>query len=156
MTGPGGRQRTPYDATYRHEGGEGSSTLEGRHVNIYEDLLVHPWHPDGFVDKGDPVIAGYSLVGVALRSANSTDDIIPVETEGVWYFNVTANLQGMGAIWVGDMLFIDPATAAIGDDFTLVPFGHALGPVDAGQTWLIAVKVHAFQILFPWWLFPPP
>ena len=149
-----GEQRTPYDATYQTEGGEISSTSEGRHVNIYEDLLIHPAHADGFVDKGDPVLVGWSLVGVALKSASSTNDVIVVETEGVWYFNVTANLQGMGNIWVGDMLYIDPVTAAIGDDFTYPPFGHALGPVTADETELIAVKVHAYQILFPWWLFP--
>jgi len=151
--GEGAEQRTPYDATYQHEGDEISSTLEGRHVNIYEDLLVHPAHADGLVNKGDPVLAGWSLVGIALNSASSTNDVITIETEGVWYLSVTSNLQGMGAIWVGDMVYIDPVTAAIGDDFTYPPFGHALGPVASGATELIAVKVHAYQVLFPWWLF---
>jgi len=144
-------ERTPYDATYQRPGDECSSTLEGRHVNVYEDLITHPAHADGFVNKGDPVLVGYSLVGVALKSASSVDDVIPIETEGVWYLNVYAEQANIG---VGDMIFIDWTTAVLSNDWTDAPFGHALGQVLSDQTTLIAVKVHAFQLLFPWWLFP--
>ena len=146
-------EETCYDATYQRAGDECSSTLEGRHVNIFENLLVHPSHPDDdLVDKGDPVVV-QMLVGVALGSATSEDDAIVVETEGVWYLIVEAGKQGMGDIHVGTMLFIDPVTAVISDDWEGIPFGHALAPIDDGQAALIAVKVHAFQILFPWWFF---
>jgi len=143
-------EATCYDATYQRAGDECSSTLEGRHVNIVENLLVHPSHTDGLVDKGDPVVV-QSLVGVAMGSAASADDAVVVDTEGVWYLDVSAGK--MGDIHVGTMLYIDPTTALISDDYEDTPFGHALAPVDDGETTLIAVKVHAFQILFPWWLF---
>lgn len=145
-------QVTPYDSTYFHAGGEISSTAEGRYVSIYESLLVHPAHTDGFVDKGDPVVVS-QLVGIALRSASSATDVITVETEGIWWLDVYAydNLGWLGTINVGDMLYIDPVTALVSNDWEDIPFGHALGPVTAGTTALIAVKVHAFQIFYPGW-----
>lgn len=145
-------ERTAYDATYMHPGGEISSTAEGRYVNIYEDLLIHPAHADGLVDKGDPVVV-QQLVGIALKSAVSSDDVIVVETEGLWYLTVTAGTNGMGDIDVGMVLYIDYTTAAISNDSMGVPFGHALAQVLDGETEVIAVKVHAFQTLFPWWFF---
>ena len=151
---PGSRnQRTPYDATLFHAGSEGSSTQEGRYVNIYEELLVHPTHADGFVDKGDPVVASM-LVGIALKSGASIDDVIVVETEGIWYLNVRSDVDmgWWGGINVGDMVFIDALTAEVNNIWYNIPFGHALGPVAAGATTLIAVKVHAFQLFFPGWL----
>lgn len=155
MAGQGGwppepverEQDTRYDATYAKAGQECSSTNEGRVVNIVESLIVHPAHADGFVDKGDPVVVGWSLVGIALRSASAATDTIPVDTEGVWYLNVTAY---DGNIGIGDMLFIDWVTAVVSNDFMVCPFGHALGFVAVDTTALIAVKVHAYQIL-PWW-----
>jgi len=156
MAGQGGwppepvaeEQPTAYDATYARAGQECSSTNEGRVVNIMESLIVHPAHADGFVDKGDPVVVGWSLVGIALRSASAVTDMIPVDTEGIWYLNVT---DAMGwNIGIGDMVFIDWVTAVVSNDFMANPFGHALGFVALGTTALIAVKVHAFQIL-PWW-----
>jgi hypothetical protein len=144
-------EETCYDATYHQAGNECSSTYEGRHVNIVENLLVHPAHADGLVDKGDPVVV-QNLVGVALGSANSDEDHIVVDTEGVWYLTVTA-AKGLGDIHVGQMLFIDPVTAVISDDWEDTPFGHALAPIDFGDAKVIAVKVHAFQWLFPWWFF---
>ena len=146
-------QRSPYDASLFHAGCEGSSTQEGRYVNIYEELLVHPAHADGFVDKGDPVVASM-LVGIALRSGGSIDDVIVVETEGIWYLDVRSDtdMGWWGGINVGDMLFIDPVTAEVNNIWYNIPFGHALAPVAAGATTLIAVKVHAFQLFFPGWL----
>jgi len=140
-------QDTNYDATYAKAGQECSSTNEGRVVNVAESLIVHPAHTDGLVNKGDPVVIGWSMVGIALRSASAATDIIPVDTEGIWYLNVAAY---DGNIGIGDMLFIDWTTAVVSNDFMVCPFGHALGFVAVGTTALIAVKVHAFQIL-PWW-----
>ena len=150
-------QRSAYDATYAHPGAEISSTLEGRYVNILEDLMVHPAHADGFVDKGDPIVA-QMLVGIALKSAESINDVIVVETEGLWWLNVRADadMGWWGGISVGDMLFIDPVTAEINNIWYNIPFGHALGPVAQGATTLIAVKVHAFQLFYPGWLFWQP
>ena len=146
-------QRSAYDATYANAGGEISSTAEGRHVNITEELIVHPSHADGFVNKGDPVVV-QMLVGVAMNSAASVDDVIVVETEGVWWLNVRsdAEMGWWGGINVGDMLYIDPVTAEVNNIWYNIPYGHALGPVAEGATSLIAVKVHAFQLFFPgWW-----
>ena len=159
MVGGGGgeNQRSAYDTTYARAGAECSSTMEGRHVNIYEDLLVHPTHADGLVDKGDPVCVSM-LVGIAMNSAASTDDVIVIETEGIWYLDVYADPDAgfWAGIDVGDMLFIDSTTAVVSNDWTDIPFGHALGPVADGETSLIAVKVHAFQLFFPgWWWFQP-
>ena len=150
-------QRSAYDATYAHAGGEISSTSEGRHINIIEEMIVHPAHADGFVDKGDPVVV-QMLVGIALNSAASINDVIVVETEGVWWLNVRsdADMGWWGGINVGDMLYIDPVTAEVNNIWYNIPFGHALGPVAEGATALIAVKVHAFQLFFPGWLCRQP
>ena len=149
--GPDPDQITAYDATYQVAGAQCSSTFEGRHVNIIESLLVHPAHADGLADHGDPVLVGWSLVGVTLKGAEAATDVVPVDTEGIWYLMVEADWANIN---IGDMLFIDATTAVVSDDWEDVPFGHALAPVVFEATTLIAVKVHAFQILFPWWLFP--
>lgn len=151
MVGPDPDQITSYDATYQQAGSQCSSTHEGRHVSIIENLLLHPAHADGLVRKGDPILAGWSLVGVAMHSAENAAQFITIDTEGIWYLMVEATLANID---IGDMVFIDSVTAAVSDDWEDVPFGHALGPVVDGNTTLIAVKVHAFQILIPWWLFP--
>lgn len=149
-------EATFYDATYQHAGAQCSSTNEGRYVSIAENLLTHPAHPlDGLVDKGDPVVCNtQNLVGVAMGSAVYSDDFVVIDTEGIWWLMVEAGKQGMGDIHVGAMLFIDATTGVVSDDFMATPFGHALGPVDGGHTTLIAVKVHAFQWLIPWWWNP--
>ena len=86
-----------------------------------------------------------------MNSAASASDVITVDTEGIWWLMAAATL---GNINIGDMVFIDWWTAVVSDDWQACPFGHALAQVLDGQTTLIAVKVHAFQVIFPWWLFP--
>ena len=149
--------RSAYDATYQHAGEECSSTNEGRYVSIYEDLLSHPWHDDDddLIEKGDPCMAFPNLVGIAMKTAESTEEVITIDTEGIWWLNVEAG-KAWGDVYVGQMLYIDASSAAITDDYEQIPFGLSLGHVDEGNTTLIAVKVHAFQWgLWWWWMFPP-
>ncbi len=56
-------------------GDEVSSTGEGRHLSFPESELTHPTHTDGFVDGGDPVVAG-SIVGVAFEGASAGTDTV--------------------------------------------------------------------------------
>lgn len=152
MADPRENPRCAYgDNQYHREGEQCSSTNEGRYVRIYEDELIHPAHADGLVDNGDPCLTfGYSLVGVAMNGASSTDDIVILDTEGIWWFTVYAEVDDID---VGQMLYIDGATCQISDDWMdMIPFGHALGPVTYEQSSLIPVKVHAYQ--WSWFLLP--
>lgn len=141
-----------------------SSTYEGRHLTFLESELWHPLDDDGFVQKGDPVVAqtstGY-IVGVALKTATSASDLIAIDTEGIWNLMVYADTDDVwatsqtGAVTPGDALFINRVTAGaitagIGacgiskrrDHATQVPFGFALGSLDNGDEGRIAVKIH--------------
>ena len=146
-------------------GDEISSTYEGRHITVLESDLFHPYHSDGYVDKGDPVVArtstGY-IVGVAFASASAATDQIAVDTEGIWNLEVYADTDDVwatdqtGAITPGDALFIDSVTtgaitAGVGacgiskrrDHVTQIPFGIAYGVMDDGAEGTIAVKIHS-------------
>lgn len=149
----------PYTNPYEEVAGrEVSSTLIGRHVDIEEVNLVHPYHTDGFVDKGDPV-AFWDGVGVALKSASALTDSIPVDTEGIWRLSVTnTGINAFGDIKVGQVLFIDSA-GLIYDEWStsFAIFGLALEAIaDPGQgapiTQVIAVKVHW---MWPIWYYMP-
>jgi hypothetical protein len=140
-----------YDMTLKSAGDEISSTYEGRHVTLLESQLVHPTHTDGFVNKGDPVLIGAGMVGVAFKSAGAATDKIAVDTEGIWALScVAANYSGNSAIAVGDQLYIggtpgfNPASGVgiISKDATGVPFGRALSTLTTGYTGIVAVKVH--------------
>lgn len=145
--GNGNGGPSAYDATYQHAGEECSSTGEGRYVNIIEEVLLHPWHDDDddLVRKGDPCCT-FELVGVAMMSANNTDDAIVIDTEGIWWLNVTSV---MNEIYVGQRLYITD-DGIITDDIMDMPFGWALAPVGYEETELIAVKVHSTE--WNWWL----
>jgi hypothetical protein len=145
----------PYTNEYGKAGDEISSTSEGRHVLILESILVHPAHSDGFVDKGDPV-AFWDGVGVALKSAQSAAEFIPVDTEGIWRLSVTnTGATNWGSVLVGQTLFITGAGVLV-DDWTqaYAIFGYALEPIAAPSngsvTALIAVKVHW---MYPYWYY---
>ncbi|MFA5054414.1 MAG: hypothetical protein WC565_10160 [Parcubacteria group bacterium] len=151
-----------YLATGRTAGEECSSTYEGRHITIEETYLVHPYHADGFVDKGDPCIidggGDYAgLVGVALNSADAATDLIALDTEGIWFLNVLGRTSdgtsdGIAkALKAGDPVAIMKApgvntTILTGEtDWShFVPFGHVLGDVTAhvSTPTIVAVKVH--------------
>ena len=144
----------PYYDPYRLAGEEISSTNEGRHINVKEsDIGAHPAHTDGLVDKGDPV-ALFDAVGVALKSAQSANDIIPVDTEGIWRLSVTnTGLNNFVTIVPGQVLFITVG-GVITDDWvgSYAIFGFALQPIDSVRTEIIAVKVHW---MYPYWFYDP-
>ena len=147
-----------YPITYRTAGEEGSSTYEGRHLTFVESDLVHPYHADGLVDKGDPVLVGDNIVGVAFKSAAAATDLIAVDTEGIWYLNVLGcvTLDGTAAGIAhagvaGDPIYFQkvPSTdmyllSGENDSANRVPFGFLLGATTGSTTvpTLVAVKVH--------------
>ena len=61
-----------YVNTGQTAGEECGSTYAGRHLTFEESVLVHPYHADGFVDGGDPVLYD-NIVGVAFKSAAAGD-----------------------------------------------------------------------------------
>jgi len=128
-------------------GDEVSSTYEGRHLTFTESQLTHPSHPaDGFVNKGDPVLCGENIVGVAFISAAADTDLISIDTEGIWQLSVVAtNEDDDIAVAVGDELFINKTTCIISKNpnkNTHQRFGYALYAIGAGETDVIPVKVH--------------
>ena len=155
-----------YLSTGKTAGDEVSSTYEGRHLTLEENLLIHPYHADGLVDKGDPVLfavgSGYmNGVGVALKSAAAATDYIAIDTEGIWFLNVLGcisdgSINGAAcALNAGDPIYIKKAAGTVGAPYMLsgqddannhVPFGYVLGDVTAHLTTptLVAVKVHWF------------
>lgn len=144
----------PYYNQYRPAGDQISSTGEGRHILVKEsDIGGKPVHADWLVDKGDPV-ALFDAVGVALKDATSPNDVIPIETEGIWRLSVTnTGLNNFGTIVPGQVLFIT-AAGIITDDWvsSYAIFGFALEPIDSVRTQVIAVKVHW---MYPYWFYDP-
>ncbi len=153
-----------YLATGHAAGQECSSTYEGRHLTLEESYLIHPYHADGLVDKGDPVLFAVGSgwmngVGVALGSAAAATDLIAIDTEGIWYLDVTGcisdgSIDGQARVLnAGDPVYIRKAGGTVGDPDILsgeddannyVPFGYLLGTVAASVSvhTLAAVKVH--------------
>lgn len=151
-----------YVATGHTAGEQCSSTYEGRYLTFEESYLVHPYHADGLVDKGDPVYVGDGgIVGVAMNSAAAATDFISIDTEGEWFLNVVGAVSdgtsdGIArALIPGEPISIEKYT--VGNAATLVarlsgqsdpshfiPFGFVLGDVTAHVTTatLVAVKVH--------------
>src|SRR3972149_10464448 len=106
-----------YLATGREAGDELSSTYEGRHLSLEESYLTHPSHADGFVDKGDPVLCGENIVGVALISAAAATDLISIDTEGIWFLSAVATDEdGNSAIAPGDGPVLDKTTRILRKD----------------------------------------
>jgi hypothetical protein len=150
-----------YLNTGREAGDEISSTYEGRHLTLEESYLIHPYHADGLVDKGDPVLFAVGSgwmngVGVALGSATVATDLIAIDTEGIWFLNVLGavsdgtNNGAARALAAGDPVYIcktvDQVITLSGKDdpHEWVPFGYLLGDVAASitATTIVAVKVH--------------
>lgn len=146
-----------YPITGQSAGNEASSTYEGRYITVVESELTHPYHADGLVDKGDPVLHGANLVGVAMTSAAAATDLISIDTEGRWYLNVFGSVSdgtsdGIAkALTYGDPVYImvTPGTNTVvlsgqQDPYHFRPFGFVLGAVSASTTseTLVAVKVH--------------
>jgi hypothetical protein len=145
-----------YLATGRTAGEEISSTYEGRHITVEESYLSHSYHADGLVDKGDPVIIGENIVGVALMSATAATDLISIDTEGIWFLDVVGSVSdgtsdGIAkALVPGDVVYIEqtPGTgcnlSGESDPNRFKQFGVLLGNVDAhvSTPTTVAVKVH--------------
>lgn len=136
-----------YLATGRSAGEELASTSEGRHLTFEESYFVHPAHTDGFVFKGDPVVVGERIVGVAFDEAFAVTDLIAIDTEGIWFLNVvSSNDAGNVAVNEGDEIFINTTTAVLSritNIATQIPFGYALGDgASDGAAHVVAVKVH--------------
>ena len=131
---------------YAEAGEEVSSTFEGRHVSIQEVVLVHVDNGDGLVDKGQPV-AFWEGVGIALKSATSTSENVPVDTEGIWRVSVVA----AAPIVIGQSLFITTA-GVVTDDPTSAQavFGYSMQAITAPATEVIAVKVHWMSLNWLW------
>lgn len=136
-----------YYDPYAEAGEEISSTFGGRHVMVQEVVLIHADPGDGLVDKGQPV-GFWDGVGIALQSAKSTSDNIPIDTEGIWRLSVVATAQ----IFIGQVLFITNLgviTDAAGNAWGVI--GYALQGISEAGTAIIAVKVHWMGV--PWNLF---
>jgi hypothetical protein len=139
----------------REAGEEVSSTFEGRHVYIQESVLIHADPGDELVDKGQPV-AFWDGVGIALKSATSKSENIPIDTEGIWRLSVVA----VAEVKVGQALFIT-AAGIVTDDPTVAwaVIGYALQAITGAGTEIIAVKVHWMGVPWIWfwwqWWGPP-
>ena len=135
-----------YSATGHSSGEESSSTYEGRHLTFEESVLIHPTHTDGFVDKGDPVLVGENIVGVAFDGGAAATDLIAIDTEGIWFLDcVATDEDGNSAIAVGDELYIHKTTAVISKNPNKQShafFGYALSTLATGTTDVVAVKIH--------------
>jgi len=130
-----------YLATGKTAGEECSSTYEGRHITLEESYLTHPYHADGFVDKGDPCNVG-DIVGVAFNSAAAATDYIALDTEGIWFLNIIASDDvGTSAVAPGDELYIN--TGVVSKRASGIPFGKALCTLTGSVSNQVgAVKVH--------------
>ena len=115
---------------------------DGRVLTFLESQLVFPTHSDSRIDGGDPCLVG-KLVGVAMNDTLAATDSVDVVTYGVFNLAVLAKHAGAvnDAVAVGDHLYIDAASAVISKDATAVPFGKALGAVNAGATATIPVML---------------
>ena len=149
-----------YISTGHVAGEEVSSTYEGRHITLEEGLLVHPFHADGLVDKGDPCYRrDGGLVGVAFTSALSASDYVTIDTEGIWFLNAfgcitDGTVNGAAKVmYAGDPVYIKivPGTdttilSGQSDPANYLRFGYLLGDLtadlEAGTPDLVAVKVH--------------
>jgi len=137
----------PYDA-YTTAGQEISSTYEGRHITFPADYITHPTHaaPNLVLGK-DPILVGGNIVGVAFSSASGVNDLIAIDTEGIWALSViAADDWGDSAIARGDEIFINKTTcelSKIRNANTHQHFGYALTTAAGdGAAHVVAVKVH--------------
>jgi hypothetical protein len=147
-----------YTATGRSAGEEGAITDRGRYITVLEGDLVHPYHADGFADKGDPVLIGDNIVGVVCSdSPTAATDLVTVDTEGLWYLNVIGAVSdgtsdGIAkALTAGTPIYFQVTPGS--DTYLLSgeqdpahfrPFGYLLTAVSAhvSTPTLALVKVH--------------
>jgi hypothetical protein len=139
----------PYVATGKTAGTPFGEKEGGRFLTFLESELIHPSHTDGFVERGDPVVAylgDKAIVGVALKSASAATDLVTIDTEGIWWQTMTAeNDDGNVGVYAGDRVFINLSTCVLSltqNDNTHQEFGYALGTLSSGTSGIVAVKVH--------------
>jgi predicted RecA/RadA family phage recombinase len=91
--------------------------------------------------SGDPVVIG-QIPGVALIDEEASGDVT-FDTAGVWDLSVAAiDGGGNSAVVRGDVLYYVAADVPkLSKKVAGVRFGYALGPVGAGLTATIPVKV---------------
>ncbi|MCJ7829156.1 MAG: DUF2190 family protein [Dehalococcoidia bacterium] len=138
-----------YLDSHREAGEEVSSTYEGRHVYIQEKVLVHAGA--GFVQKGQPV-GFWEGVGIALKTATSESENVPIDTEGIWRVSVVAEWD----IVIGQSLYISSLGVVTDNPANAMAiFGYSLQTIAEGNTAIIAVKVHwmALNWGWLWWWF---
>ena len=138
-----------YYDTHREAGEEVSSTFEGRHVYVQEIVLIHADPGDGLVDKGQPV-AFWDGVGIALKSATSTSENIPIDTEGIWRLSVVATWP----VVIGQALFITAAGVVTDNPgVAWAVIGYSMQAIAEAGTEVIAVKVHWMGVpwIWFWW-----
>ncbi len=122
-------------------------TLNGvdSHVlDLLESTLTHPTHADGFVDSGDPVVAG-NITGVAEISAAAATDYVGVNTNCGRVLSVIATDEnGSSAVAIGDLITINTITAVLSkarNVSTQLPFAIALSTLSGGSTGNVALFV---------------
>ncbi|MCK4714861.1 MAG: DUF2190 family protein, partial [Candidatus Aenigmarchaeota archaeon] len=125
------------------ENEEVSSTYEGRHLTFYETDITGK--EGTYAEKGHPVVVGEHIVGVAFKTGTVANELIAIDTEGIWNLMVYAkDDDGVSVVTAGDELFINKANAEISkirNPVTHTRFGYALGNVPSAN-YVIAVKVH--------------
>jgi len=152
-----------YLATDKTAGEQVSSTYEGRHLTFEESYMVHPYILDTFVNKGDPVLIGDEIVGVAFNSATANTDFIAIDTEGIWFLYVhgcisDGTVNGAAhTLSAGDPVYIKRVPGEAAGSTTILSgqsdpqnyrrFGYLLGDVAASleatnTPTLVAVKIH--------------
>ncbi len=112
----------------------------GNRIEAIESDLVSASGP---TNSGDPVRWG-QLPGVALKDADTTNDVTPIATEGVYNMSVKGETTVNAAISAGDIIYLDGAdgSAILNADSTNgVRWGYALEDVASGATTTIKVKV---------------
>ncbi len=101
----------------------------GDTLTFLEKDLVHPARDSGLVEKGDPVIAGDGITGVAQNSAATENDKIAVDRKTPRYLNATLT-EGAD---LGNTLYIDKETAVLTLDAEGYPFSKVLDDVDGDE-----------------------
>ena len=137
--------------------GEQASSEAGDNLTFEESVLIHPYHSDGMVDGGDPVVYD-NIVGVAFTDAAAATDLIVVDTNCIRWLNVLGIVSDDSDTGVaeelspGTPIYIKKAAGTVGDPYMLSgesdpvswqPFGYTLSTVTASLTvpTLVAVKI---------------
>ncbi len=115
-----------------------TASYAGRYLEFKEELMVHPTRDSGLVVVGDPVLVN-GITGRAMSSASSSADIIAIDTEGCYFFDVVLTSGGS----VGDGIYISGVNGALSDDSDGWAFGRLLGDADPdADAQTVGVKIY--------------